>query len=208
MKLPSLISASLFLTLAVSPVWCQTAEWPGYSNDPSGQRYSPLTQINTENVGKLKLAWQYGLDPAAAALPPGTRGGIALSEAVPIMVGGVLFTPTAQHTIVALEPETGKELWKYDLGRAGAPLRGVTYWAGDKDYPPQIMAGTSDGKLIALNAKTGKLVPGFGNEGKVDLRAGVADKYPNAPYHMSSPGAVFKDMIVTGAQGQEENPDG
>jgi quinoprotein glucose dehydrogenase len=70
------------------------------------------------------------------------------------------------------------------------------------------MAGTSDGKLIALNAKTGKLVPGFGNEGKVDLRAGVADKFPNAPYHMSSPGAIYKDMIVTGAQGQEENPDG
>ena len=100
---------------------------------------------------------------------------------MPIMVGGVLYTPTLQHTIVALEPETGKEIWKYDLGRAGAPLRGVTYWAGDKDSPPQILAGTSDGRLIALNAKTGKLVPGFGNEGVVDLRPGVADKFPNAP---------------------------
>ncbi len=68
--------------------------------------------------------------------------------------------------------------------------------------------GTSDGKLLALNARTGNLVPGFGNEGTVDLRVGVAEKFPNASYHMSSPGAIFRNLIVTGAQGQEENPDG
>ena len=61
---------------------------------------------------------------------------------------------------------------------------------------------------IALNAKTGKLVPGFGNEGVVDLRAGVTDKFPGAPYHMSSPGAIYRNLIITGAQGKEDDPDG
>ena len=183
--------------------------WAGYSGDPGGQRYSPLTQVNTKNVTKLKLAWQYGIE--AAPLPsagPGRGGGISPTEAVPIVVDGVMYTPTVRRTIVALEPETGKELWVYDLGRAGSPLRGVAYWPGDKDFSAQIMVGTNDGHLIALNAKTGKLVPGFSKEGMLDLRAGVADKFPAMPYHMSSPGAIYKNTIITGAQGQEENPDG
>jgi len=193
--------------LAVPSLFAQT-DWPGYSHDPSGQRYSPLTQINTKNVSRLKPAWQYGIDPSAIDMNPATRL-LTGTEAIPIMAGGVLYTPTIHHTIVALEPETGKEIWKYELGnRTGAPLRGVTYWAGDKDSPAQIMAGTSDGKLLAINAKTGKLVPGFGNEGVVDLRPGVADKFPNAAYHMASPGAIYRNLIITGAQGQEDNPDG
>jgi glucose dehydrogenase len=197
----------LAAALALPRLFAQT-DWPGYSHDPSGQRYSPLTQINAKNVSKLKPAWQYGIDPGAIDMNPATRL-LTGTEAIPIMAGGVLYTPTVHHTIVALEPETGKEIWKYELGtRTGAPLRGVTYWAGDKDSPAQIMAGTSEGKLLAINAKTGKLVPGFGNEGSVDLRPGVADKFPNAAYHMASPGAIYRNLIITGAQGQEDNPDG
>ena len=192
--------------LAVPSLFAQT-DWPGYSHDPSGQRYSPLTQINAKNVSKLKPAWQYGIDPSVIDMNPATRL-LTGTEAIPIMAGGVLYTPTVHHTIVALEAESGKEIWKYELGRTGAPLRGVTYWAGDKDSPAQIMAGTSDGKLLAINAKTGKLVPGFGNEGVVDLRPGVADKFSNAAYHMASPGAIYRNLIITGAQGQEDNPDG
>jgi glucose dehydrogenase len=199
----------------VSPAGVTTAgppvngpgEWPVYGHDASGQRYSALKQIDTKSVSKLKLAWQYGVDAGSVDLNPTTRA-LTATEAVPIMVGGVLYSPTVHRTIVALEPETGREIWKYDLGKAGAPLRGVTYWAGDKENPPQVLAGLSDGTLIAINAKTGKLVPGFGSEGRVDLRPGVADKFPNMPYHMSSPGVIYKNLIITGAQGQEENPDG
>jgi glucose dehydrogenase len=182
-------------------------EWPVYSHDAGGRRYSPLAQINTKNVSKLKLAWQYRV-AAGSVDSSGATPAPTATEAVPIMVGDVLYTPTLQHSIVALEPETGKEIWKYDLGRAGGPLRGVTYWAGDPGNPLQILAGLSDGKLIALNARTGRLAPGFGNEGTVDLREGVADRFPTAPYHMSSPGLIYKNLIITGAQGQEENPDG
>jgi len=182
-------------------------DWPAYYHDPAAQRYSPLTQINTANVTKLKLAWQYGVDPKSVDLNSASRL-LTATEAVPIMVGGVLFTPTVHHNIVALEPETGKEVWKYDLGSAAGPLRGVTYWQGDKEAPPEILAGTSDGHLIALNAKTGKLVPGFGKEGVLDLRAGVTEKFPNAAYHMASPGVIYRSLIITGAQGKEDDPDG
>ena len=182
-------------------------DWPTYGHDPSGQRYSPLTQINTKNVGKLKLAWQYGNDPGGADLNPASRL-LTGTEAVPIMVDGVLFTPTVHHTIVALDPQTGREIWKYDLGKAAGPLRGVTFWRGDKSAPAEILAGTSDGRLLALNAKTGKLVPGFGTEGSLNLRQQVTDKFPDAAYHMSSPGVIYRDMIITGAQGKEDDPDG
>jgi quinoprotein glucose dehydrogenase len=199
------ILAAVLLAGLFAPVaYCQT-DWPAYGYDQSGQRYSPLKQIDTANVAKLRKAWQYGISSDAANSatqgPPGT-------EAVPIMVDGMLYTPTVNHAIVALEPESGEEIWKYDLSKANATLRGVTYWPGDKDNPPAILAGTSEGRLIALNAKTGKLVPGFGKEGVVDLRAGVTEKFPTAPYHMSSPGVIYNNLIITGAQGKEDDPDG
>src|SRR6202162_2653350 len=199
------ILAAVFLAGLFAPVaYCQT-DWPAYGYDQSGQRFSPLKQIDTANVSKLRKAWQYGItsDAANAATqgPPAT-------EAVPIMVDGMLYTPTVNHAIVALEPESGEEIWKYDLSKANATLRGLTYWPGGKDNPPAILAGTSEGRLIALNAKTGKLVPGFGKEGVVDLRAGVTEKFPTAPYHMSSPGVIYNNLIITGAQGKEDDPDG
>ena len=184
------------------------ADWPAYGGDAGGQRYSRLAEINTSNVAKLKLAWQYGINSANIDLSPANRI-LTSTEAVPIMAGGLLFTPTVHHTIVALEPETGKEVWKYELpDNVAAPLRGVTYWQGDKERASRIYAGLSNGRLIALDAKTGKLVPGFGKEGILDLRVGVADKFPEAPYHMSSPAAIFHSLLITGAQGKEDDPDG
>jgi len=193
--------------LLLLPALQAQSDWPAYAHDPAAQRYSPLSQINTANVTKLKLAWQYGNDPGVIDLNPATRA-LTATEAVPIMAGGVLFSPTLHHSIVALEPETGKEIWKYDLGSVAAPLRGVAYWQGDQAIPAEILAGTSDGRLLAINAKTGKLVPGFGKEGALDLRPGVADKFPNAAYHMASPGVIYRNLIITGAQGKEDDPDG
>jgi len=202
MKIPE----SVLVMGMVVPLLYGQGDWPAYGHDPSGQRYSPLTQINTKNVSKLKLAWQYGIDSGVDNSPANRL--LTGTEAVPIMVGGILFAPTVHHTIVALEPETGKEIWKYELGKTSAPLRGVAYWQGDKESPAEILAGTSDGRLIALNAKTGKLVPGFGKEGYIDLRVGVTDKFPDAVYHMASPGVIYRNLIITGAQGKEDDPDG
>jgi quinoprotein glucose dehydrogenase len=196
----------LFAAIAVPGLYGQ-GDWPSYSYDQNGQRYSPLAQIDTKNVSKLKPAWQYGIDPNTSEANPADRL-LTSTEAVPIMVDGMLYTPTVHHTIVALEPESGEEIWKYDLGKASGTLRGVTYWQGDKEHPPQILVGTSEGRLLALHAKTGKLVQGFGDNGIVNLRTGVTEKFPDMPYHLSSPGAIYRNTIITGAQGKEDDPDG
>jgi quinoprotein glucose dehydrogenase len=108
---------------------------------------------------------------------------------------------------VALEADTGKMIWDYESDSAPS-TRGIAYWPGDKDVPPQIVVGTMNGWLFTLNAETGKLNPGFGNEGKVNLKQGVADKFPRAHYGMSSPPAIYKNLIFTGAQLQEEPANG
>src|SRR4029077_3805747 len=139
-----------FLVVLLAAIFVQElhgqGDWPAYGYDQNGQRHSPLTQIDDENVSKLKLAWQYGMTNNARNPENPT---LAATEAVPIMIDGMLYTPTVQHAIVALEPESGEEIWKYDLGKASGTLRGVTYWRGDKENPPRILAGTSTGELIA-----------------------------------------------------------
>src|SRR5215469_8204066 len=200
---PEAKSEPTTLSLKIDP----KNDWAASGGDEAGQRFSPLTQIDAKNVAKLKVAWQYGVDKISAP-GSGPQRVIPPTEAVPIVIGNVLFTPTTQHTIVALEADTGHEIWKYNLGQASPTLRGVSFWPGDSQSPPQIFTGTNEGKLIALNATTGKPVPGFGNEGTVDLRAGVTEKFPKMPYHMSSPGAIYRNLIITGSQGQEDNPDG
>src|SRR5215469_654951 len=210
MRMPSaVLLTALMMTSAAAQDTRQprAGDWPAYSYDLKGQRFSPLAQINTSNVSRLRRVWTYGNANGPANPNPANRLD-STTEAVPIVVNGVLYSPTVQHSIVALEPETGEELWKFDLGRASGTLRGVTYWAGDANNPARIFAGTSEGALIALDAKTGKLIPAFGNGGRVDLRPGVTEKFPNAPYHISTPGVIYKNLIITGAQGKEDDPDG
>ena len=199
--LGGLAGASLVLAQSGSVA----GDWQSYSGDAQGTRFSPLTQISTTNVSNLKLAWQYGV----AGTTPGSTTRAAPSQAVPILIRGVLYTSTTQRTIVALDPATGREIWKHTLDKGGAPNRGVSYWPGDGEASRRIFAGTTDGRLIALDAETGQLVKTFGDGGAIDLRAGVgADKYPDRPYMMASPGLVYRNLIVTGAQGQEDNSEG
>src|SRR4051812_8031281 len=202
------VKAMLVASVVVASfVYAQTAPrsvgWDTYAGDAQGRRYSPLTQINTKNVAQLKLAWQYGVADAAGSVSAAGR-----SQAVPIVVGGVLYTSTSRRTIVALNPATGVEIWKYELEKGGAPNRGVSYWPGGGGLPPRIFAGTTDGHLLALDAATGKTVAGFGDHGAIDLRVGVAEKFPKMPYLMASPGIIYRNLIITGAQGQEDNPEG
>ena len=189
------------IVLFATPLFCQN-DWPVYAGDASGQRYSSLKQINTQNVAKLKMAWQYGVKSGEDT--PGRPAVVPATEVTPIMAGGLLYYPTTDRSVVALEPETGKEVWSYDLG-APAPKRGVTYWAGDAQNVARIIVGDGNGRMIALNAKTGRPIPGFGNEGTVDLRKGVGEKFPRIVYRMSSPGNIYKNLIITGAQGQEND---
>ena len=188
----------LFLALvaALVPAFSQAipqrGDWPSYGRDVAGTRYSPLDQINTRNVSRLQRAWTYHT---------GERG--RAFENTPIVVGNVLYFATQNQRIVALEPETGKEIWKYDPKSNGREIRGVTFWPGDQQAPPRIVFGTGDGRLIELDAKTGAPVTSFGDNGVVDLKAGITDKFPKAAYAVTSPPALYRDVLIVGPNTQE-----
>jgi glucose dehydrogenase len=143
-------------------------------------------------VSQLQRAWTYHT---------GERG--RAFEATPLVVDNVLYTSTQTEKIVALNPETGKEIWKFDPKANGRENRGVSYWPGDPKTPARILLGTGDGRLIALDAKTGLPAPGFGDNGVVNLRSGVTDKFPSAAYGISSPPTIYRDLVIVGPATQE-----
>lgn len=187
---------------AAALAFAQQKEWPTYGHDAAGTRYSPLKQIHAGNVASLKRAWTYHMSGVTEG-NDGAVGGGRIWEVSPLVVNGVMYLTSAKRQVVALEPETGKEIWTYDI-KGGSPApRGMEYWGGDKQAPPEVFFGTSDGRLIALNAKTGKPVPGFGNEGVINLKADMQNGFPNSPFGLSSPPIIYKNVVITGAHVQE-----
>ncbi|WP_213804724.1 pyrroloquinoline quinone-dependent dehydrogenase [Granulicella sp. dw_53] len=202
-----LFSVAVGLLCSCAPFAFGQSDWPMFGHDDSSTRYSPLTQIDTHNVQNLTRAWTYHLKkdgPAStAAAAAGRGGGRRNSQATPIVVKGVLYMPTPYNTVVALEPETGKEIWTFKLDKGRPAGRAVTYWPGDKTTPASILFGTSDGRLLSLNAETGKPSTGFGENGSINLKVGVDNGFPDARYDMTSPPSIYKDLVITGAQVQE-----
>ncbi len=206
LKLGVFLRVLCLLLSSALPAWCQS-DWPMYGHDYSSTRYSPLTQINTQNVQNLAPAWTYhmkkdGQRPMSAGAV-GRGGGRRSSQATPIVVQGRLYMPTPYGTVIALDPETGNELWSYKLDHGRPAGRGVAYWPGDATTPPSILFGTGDGRLISLNADTGKPTAGFGVDGAVDIRTGVLNGMPHAQFDVTSPVTIYKDLAITGGQVQE-----
>src|SRR5438876_8808467 len=136
------------------------ADWPMYNRDLAGTRYSPLTQINTTNVARLTQAWSYRLRPEGKVLVAPSPNEV-FQEVTPIVVNGIMYLPAGDR-VVALEPETGKEIWKYELPNGSrASFRGVAYWPGEGNTRARIIF-TSAKKLMAVDAVTGKPSEGFG----------------------------------------------
>jgi quinoprotein glucose dehydrogenase len=196
-------------------------EWRSYGHDPGGMRFSPLAQIDRGNVARLVRAWTYHTgeletrsDSASARdarRPPAF-------ETTPLVVGGVLYLSTARQRVIALDAETGRERWTYDpyVGRerprGGSPHRGVAYWerpGSNGAIDARIVYGTIDGRLIALDARTGRPIRSFGDDGAVNLRTGMTD-VPGA-YGMTSPPTIYRDLVITGAlvpEGVARGPSG
>ena len=166
-----------------------TTQWPTYDNDSGGTKYSPLTQITPQNVTTLKRAWTYASGDTGATF-----------EVTPIVVNGVMYLSTSTEKAVALNADTGQEIWRFDpkVERA-REHRGASYWPGDSQTGPRVILATSDGRLFALDAKTGKRCNDFGDNGVVNLKAGVTDD-PNAPYSVSSPPAIYKNLAILGPE--------
>jgi quinoprotein glucose dehydrogenase len=134
----------------------------------------------------------------------GARRG-RLNQVTPLVINDVMYLTTAANQALALEPETGRVIWAYDIEDMGVPaLRGVAYWPGDGDAPPTIFFGTSGGFLVALNARTGKPVTSFAKDGVLSLRDGMVDAFPQSNYGLSSPPVVYKHLVITGSRVQEQ----
>src|SRR5438105_2992741 len=162
------------------------ADWPMFNRDLAGTRYSPLTQINTANLANLKIAWTYKLRPRDGKPLTGQSASEIFQEITPIVVNDIMYLPWGNR-IVALEPETGKEIWSYELKEGQASFRGVSYWPGDKNNPPRIFFTTAR-KMAAVNALTGETSTGFGNNGEIEMKI----PYDGAP-------TIYKNVIVMGS---------
>lgn len=181
-------------------------DWPYYGHDAGGTRYSPLAQIDRENVSALRVAWTFHVGDISDGSGGKKRSGL---ETTPILVDGTLYLTSGFNRVFALDPETGTQRWVYDpmleiAGEYGDGLinRGVAAWhdpARPKGKPcrTRIFEATLDARLIALDASTGEPCLDFGNRGQISLRE-VA-RYIPGRYHMTSPPAVIDDVVVVGS---------
>jgi quinate dehydrogenase (quinone) len=215
----SMLLPTLVLAFAAGPGWAEdrgqanTKEWRYWGGSAGGVRYSPLLEINRENVAKLEPAWTYDAGEIALGRDkPAFKAGFTTT---PLVVGGVLYLSTPSSRVIALEPETGRELWAFDP-QAGKPVRewnahrGVSYWEGQarhgKPCERRILFGTVDSRLMAIDAGTGKPCADFGQGGAVDLRAEDGNRFPEEPSfgsRITAPPAIYKDIVITGRALQE-----
>ncbi len=182
------------------------AGWSFYGANPGGTRYSELSQIDRGNVRQLQVAWTYRTGELGHGFA--TADKLAF-EATPILVDGRLYLSTPTDQVIALDPASGRELWRYDpqidRGRryAEATSRGVSAWRDPEAAPGapcalRIFIGTLDGRLIALDGASGQRCAGFGDGGVVDLARDVRPTQPGQ-YAVTSPPAIAGDLVITGS---------
>lgn len=167
-------------------------DWPVYNGGQDQDHYSALSQINRSNVKNLVIAWKFDT---------GEKGGL---ETNPVIVGNVLYANTPSHKVIALDAASGKLIWKFDPEVPGfARSRGVSYWTDGTDSRIFAPAGNF---LYCVDAKTGKILSGFGENGRIDLRKGLRGDYRSQSITLTSPGTIYKDLIIVGGQNPETHP--
>ena len=180
------------------------ADWHQYGRTPYGQRYSPLKQITTENVGTLEVAWQY--QTGDVKLPDDI--GETTYQVTPLKVRDTLYLCTPHNWAIALDAATGKEKWKFDPNvglnpdRQHQTCRGVSYYADPnltvgQPCAERIYLPTSDARLIALDAANGQVCPSFGDKGTIHLEEGMPYN-PAGYYYSTSPPVVAAGKIIVG----------
>lgn len=187
-------SVSLLLVVSIVFWSCESSEeknqskkeyttWSSYLGDSGRSHYSTLSQITPDNVQNLKVAWSY------------EAADFGQMQMSPIVVDSILYGVTAALQVVALHAKTGKEIWQFgdSVKVWHSTSRGVSYW--EKDNDKRILS-TRGSDLFALDALTGKPIPSFGANGKVDMRSGMPESAKNRFVISNTPGTVFKDIIV------------
>ena len=180
-------------------------EWPSYGGDAGGMKYSPLTDISRDNVKRLTPAWSWATGERAIPQTDSTKAARPGNfQATPLMINDTLYFSTPFNRVVALDANTGKELWSYDPGayRAGQPSngtglvhRGVAMWT---DGHERRIFMNSRWRLIALDASTGKPIASFGTNGEVDLTANLSRPVNKLHYTNTSPPVVWGNVVIVG----------
>src|SRR2546427_3597286 len=170
----------------------ENRDWPIWGGSPENSHYSPLAQINRANVKQLEVAWSFDT---------GEPGGLQTS---PIIVDGVLYGITPIQKVFALNAATGQPLWSFDSGIKGLqPNRGLAYWANSSDK--RILVSVMN-FLYALNADSGRPIPSFGTRGRIDLQENLGRDPRWQSVVLTSPGVVYKDLIIVGGRNPETLP--
>ena len=196
----------------------QWGEWPSYSGNLQAQKFSPLSYINTKTANQLKLAWIWeaeidvGMGRGKSGNRRGRGGSVQTFKGTPLMVDGRLFVRTRFSTVVAIDAETGEQLWEYDPGTRHGPrptmfgfaTRGLGYHrklnCNEDEACDRVILLTSDGWMIALHVESGAVISSFGQDGKVDLTQGLRRPINRRQVSWSHPPLVCKDVIVVGSQ--------
>ncbi len=181
----------------------QQGQWSHYSGDLGSTKYSDADQINRDNVNQLEIAWRWESPDNALAKEKGLP--LGQFKGTPILVDGLLYVSTRASQVAAVNPATGETVWvhdpkSYERGRptnSGFQHRGVTYWADGEDR--RIFIATGGRQLVALNAKTGETVAGFGEGGTVDLNKGLGREFAETQVGYNAPVTICRDTIVIGS---------
>jgi len=203
-----LAAASAFILFLATRLPAADTGWSVYGGNPGGTRYSSLKQITPGNVTKLKVVWTYH---TGALQPETSLNNKAAFEATPILVDGILYLSTPYNQVIALDPGTGEEKWKFDPqvsrlhGYSEVTNRGVAAWTDSKTAAGaachlRIFEGTIDARLLAIDGRTGKLCADFGHAGQIDLTQGVdLQKRFLGNYEVTSAPTVVGDVVITGS---------
>jgi len=179
--------------------------WTSYGNDAGGHRFSSASRITTNNVQELEQAWQF----STGDLRTKQSGiGQSIAEGTPILVDDVLVFCTPFNDVVALDPASGKQLWRFDADISldqqpanGFVCRGVTHWrdpGSNGVCASRILMGTNDGRLLAINARTGESCADFGDGGQVAFDIGMKLVWPGE-FQITSPPVVIGDTVIVGS---------
>ena len=182
----------------------KVGEWRVYGSDKASSKYVPVDQINKDNVRNLQVAWRWN-SPDNALVESNPDLWTMVNEAIPLMIGGVIYTSTPLNQVAAIKAATGETIWVYDpkTHKDGTPAntgfvhRGVYYW--EDGTAKRVLFGTGDGYLIALNAETGKPIQGFGEDGRVDLTKGLRRPVNRRLYAIFSPPVICRNVVVVGS---------
>ena len=182
---PAATPKLIFLFVLMSGVLAPAAErfttWSQYLGGDDSSQYSSLKQVNTSNVRQLEVAWTYPTGPGTYTFNP-------------VVVDGVMYVLAHNNTLVALDAATGKEVWTHaNTGPVGN--RGINYWES-KDGSDRRLFYINAGFLTAIDARTGKTIDSFGDNGRTDLRTGL-DREPPRPPQTNNPGRVIGNIIIT-----------